>query len=129
MSLLCYGVWSTADVFFLSECCFLAFICSPQTTVPLEDRYYARAPKEAGRAKRNVLILFVCAYQCRDRIGGGLARKTGIISPRCDAVALCKQAAAYASRICHWAAPALQDQLRLIRPTQLGYIHSARIHT
>eukprot|EP00438_Fugacium_kawagutii_P026569 Skav212400 [mRNA] locus=scaffold469:65523:81238:- [translate_table: standard] len=26
--------------------------------------------------------------------------KTGIISPRCDAVALCKQAAAYASRIC-----------------------------
>jgi len=44
----------------------------------LLDQYYARAPKEAG----------------------GLARKTGIISPRCDAVALCKQAAAYASRIC-----------------------------
>ncbi|CAL1133633.1 unnamed protein product, partial [Cladocopium goreaui] len=42
------------------------------------NMYYARAPKEAG----------------------GLARKTGIISPRCDAVALCKQAAAYASRIC-----------------------------
>ncbi|CAK9047467.1 [Pyruvate dehydrogenase (acetyl-transferring)] kinase isozyme 2 [Durusdinium trenchii] len=44
----------------------------------LLDQYFARAPKEAG----------------------GLARKTGIISPRCDAVALCKQAADYASRIC-----------------------------
>ena len=46
-------------------------------------------------------------------LAGGLARKTGIISPRCDAVALCKQAAAYASRICHsacfWIVGCLHD--------------------